>query len=251
MSYRNNLITALGGVAGGILTAVGYFQRNRISSWLSNTTKKPEKRETILVGVDIEKAGALYSHPVLSVGFAIGNKEGNLLQKKKFNIDAKWFSMSDINGQIEDYGDFEPRCVDEFWAKQEANIIQACFEPKPRPPKEAWQDIACWINQLEIVYPESEYKIKFVSDNASFDIANIDYNLEKYAGRLPMRYSLDNKYRGIIAADDMLDMIPPDELKAVKERIDNAVVHDHDCVNDAHNIMLQGAEALRYKNNLV
>jgi hypothetical protein len=208
--------------------------------------------KTILVAVDIEKAGSLLGkHPVMSIGFSVGDTDGNLIEQKKFNIAVNWFKK-DVEGKVVDYGDFESRCVDEFWSKLSQDIVDRCLHnPEPQPVEDAWVAIGQWIDSLEETYPSDLYKIKFVSDNASFDIANIDYCLEKYTGRIPMRYTTTGKYRSIIAADDMLDMLPSAELTEAYNRINAKVIHDHDCVNDSYNIMLQYVEALRYKNSLV
>lgn len=201
----------------------------------------------ILVAVDIESTGALFSHPVNSIGFTVGDMNGNILERKKFNIAVKWFKMTD--GKM-DYGDFEPRCVDEFWSQLSPEIISRCFTPEPEKPEYAWKNIASWINCLELKYPLEEgekpwKKFIFVSDNASFDIAKINYGLERYANRLPMRFSTTKKYRSVISADDMLDMLPKEKYEEVMARINSMSIHDHDCLNDSHNIYLQGVEALK------
>lgn len=190
------------------------------------------------VSVDIEKTGSfLIQNPVISVGFFVGDDQGNKLLTKKFNMQVK-FPVKD------DYGDFEPRCWDEFWSKLDQKIIEASTE-NAQPQETAWKAVNAFLDELEAKYD----KIKFLTDNASFDIASIDYNLEKYCKRAPMRYNSKGKYRSVISADDMLDMLPEKELKLAYEYINANSKHDHDPVNDAHNIYLQYIQAIKYKNS--
>jgi len=199
-----------------------------------------------LVAVDIEKAGAMYHHPVISVGFSVATSDGTLLEQKKFNISVKWYTETKDHAdpnENTDYGDFEPRCVEEFWKKQGAEIKARCLTPAPELAPVAWKNIGNWIDSLEDRYG----KVKFLTDNASFDIANIDYNLEKYLGRLPMRYSKTKRFRSVVSADDMFDMMPEKTQKEARERIKTKVQHDHDCLNDSYFILLQYVEAKKYK----
>jgi len=192
-------------------------------------TEKP----IICVAVDIEKTGAFLTNPVVSVGFYIANLSDVELQKRKFNIEVKW--------PVEDnYGDFEPRCWKEFWSKQPSEIINRCKRnPEPLPAFQAWREIGMFIDSLETLYPPEKYTIQFISDNPSFDIASIDYNLEKYTGRMPMRYSRTGKYRSVIAADDMFEMLPSNVKSECYKTMRETVNHDHDPINDAHHIFLQ------------
>jgi len=204
-------------------------------------------KEKILIGVDIEKAGAMFQHPVISVGFVIGTLHGVILERKKFNLQVEWFQTAE-NGSVLSYGDFEPRCVDEFWSKHPEAIEKCVKNPAPEAQSIAWMNIASWINSLELKYPHDRYNIVFVTDNASFDIANIDYNLEKYLNRLPMRYTTTGKYRSIVAGDDMLEMLPQDRQAGAVREINALSVHDHNCINDAYHIMLQYVMAIKYRN---
>lgn len=195
---------------------------------------------TIFVAHDIEKTGSfISSNPVISVGFYLGDENGNEIDKRRFNLEVNW---PDENGN---YNDFESRCWNEFWSKQDSNIIEDC-KKDCKDQKTSWIEIKDFINDLEKKYT----KIKFLTDNASFDTATIDYNLEKYTGRAPMRYSTSGKYRSVISSDDMLDMLPEDKFNKVMENIKSKAVHDHNPVNDAKFIYLMYIEAMKYKNLL-
>ncbi len=196
------------------------------------------EKKTIIVAVDIEKTGALYAHPVNSVGFYIAPEveipcklDKSEIEIFKWNMSVNWPTVE--NG-VDNYGDFEARCWDEFWVKHPEAVMRCLTNPVPVSQKTAWNEIAKMIDSLEEKYPEDKYKVKFISDNASFDIANIDYNLEKYANRHPMRYSSKGKYRSIMAQDDMFDTLPEDVKTVQLAIIDREVKHDHDPVNDAH-----------------
>lgn len=197
--------------------------------------------QVVYVAVDIEKTGATFTqHKVMSVGFFVGDRNGKCLETKRFNLDVKFPSG-------DNFGDFEERCWIEFWSKLDSKIVDI-LTTDPLPQKEGWVSIGKFVDSLEEKYPNA--KIKFLTNNASFDIANIDYNLEVHCSRLPMRYSTKGRYRSVVSADDMLDMLPNSLYTAARERIHNTVKHDHDPVNDAHSIYLQYIEAILYKEKL-
>lgn len=191
-----------------------------------NLMPNDKKDDTVFVAHDIEKAGALLSHPIVSVGFYIGDAYGGKLETFQMNIKVKW-------PEAKDYGDFEPRCWDNFWSKLseevKENITKDALEPE-----EAWFKIKEWLVGLESKYSN----IKFLTDNASFDSASIDYCLEKYCKSMPMRYSTKGAYRSIISADDKFEMLPSKLQQSAYEEIKKQVNHDHNPVNDAHYIYL-------------
>lgn len=192
----------------------------------------------VLVGVDIEKTGSfLIQNPTMSVGFYLTDLDGTELLKRKFNIRVQWPTQ-------DSFGDFEPRCWTEFWSKQPDEIRDACLhKPEADAPEKVWLEIAAFIDSLEVHFPTS--KVVFLSDNASFDVASIDYALEKYAKRAPMRYSTSGKYRSIKAADDMLDMLPVRARKQADQEIHARASHTHDCVEDAKFIVMQYVYAMK------
>jgi hypothetical protein len=206
-------------------------------------------KKVILVAHDIEKTGSfIIANPIISVGFFVGDDQGNTLLTRKFNIQVKWptYVYNGDNKEKMLYNDFEPRCWDEFWSKLDPAIKDRCLVDA-KPAQEAWFEVSKFLDELEILYPEDTHKIVFVTDNASFDTASIDYALEKYCQRAPMRYSSKGKYRSVKSGDDMYDMMPDERKHEAKERIDKLVKHDHDPVNDAHFIYLQYVEALKYQ----
>lgn len=197
--------------------------------------------DAVYVAVDIEKTGSSFTkHKVMSVGFFVGDRNGKCLETKRVNLDVKFPSEGN-------FGDFEERCWQEFWSKLDSKIIDILTTDQVSQ-QEGWNQVAKFIDGLEEKYPNT--KIKFLTNNTSFDIANIDYNLEVYCSRLPMRYSSKGKYRSVISADDMLEMLPNSLYSAARQRIHSVVKHDHDPINDAHSIYLQYIEAILYKERL-
>lgn len=203
-----------------------------------------ESKQIICVAVDIEKTGSTFNHPCCSVGFYVSDLDGKKLQTLKVNL---WVDWPVITNDKLDYRDFEPRCWDEFWSKQPADILEKA-QQECIPQAIGWKKICNFIDTLEVLYPSDTHKIVFATDNASFDIANIDYNLLRYCSRMPMRYTKTENYRSIVAADDMFDMLPAEIRNKERKLIDEQVTHDHDCINDAKYICLQYIAVRRYLN---
>jgi hypothetical protein len=200
----------------------------------------------ILVSHDIEKTGSrLIGNKVVSVGFVVGT-DNCVLETKQFNLLVEWPTI--VEGKVTDYGDFEPDCWDRYWSNLPAKIIEEC-KVDALPQAEGWTLINNFINNLESMVimgcPDAEHRFSFLSDNSSFDTATIDYNLEKYCNRLPMRYSLTGKYRYVISSDEMFYAMPVDKVKDAKMRIKAVVTADHNPVNDAMVIYLQYLHAKR------
>jgi len=208
--------------------------------------KEQQKPEILLVAVDIEKSGSMMAkHPVVSVGFCIGNIDGSVIEKKRFNLIVQWFILNP--GQdLHFWGAFEPRCVREFWSKQSEAMIQACGQnPLSSSQPDGWKEIAAYVDGLETRFPSRE--IIILSDNPSFDIGNIDHHLEKYANRAPMCYSSKGKYRSVKDASDMFSMMPAARQRESSDVIGDIAPYDHDPCDDAHSIMLQYVHAAEFK----
>lgn len=184
-----------------------------------------------LVAIDIEKSGAMpLVHPIVSIGVCVGDEAGTVIEKRRFNFKVNW--KSEQLG-----GDFEDRCWEEFWSKQPQGLIRLLQEDA-QEPRECMKQFEQWLNGLEDRFKNT--KIKFLSDNPSFDIGAIDVYLDRYCSRLPMRYSSTKKYRGIDNPSDMLEVFPSEKVKEwTKLFVDPNVSHDHDPANDAEHIYRQ------------
>ena len=177
------------------------------------------------LAVDIEKTGPnLIKHPVISIGMVLGDANGNVIAKHKINLLVDW-------PKDNQYFKFDPRCFTEFWEKNPSAILACRESPEPIEQAAGFKQL----NDLLLMY-ESKYDLVFLTDNASFDIATLDYNLELYCNRAPMRYTSKGKYRSIIAVDDMFSML---KLKFVYNNI-------HDSVNDALDIYNMYMVVLRH-----
>lgn len=191
----------------------------------------------VYLALDIEKTGSKnLQHPICSIGWCLGLEDGTVLEKNRINLKVKWpIKMADSL----DYGDFEPRCWDEFWSKHPSALVELITRDAVGMTTGMFQ-FSALLDRLEEQYPSPEYKLTFLSDNASFDIAALDVNLERYVNRIPLRYSKTCKYRAIEAPDDMLDVFPSHVVKKlVAQKIDPYVSHDHDPANDAEHIYRQ------------
>lgn len=199
------------------------------------------KTTKALVAYDIEKAGALIDkHPVVSVGFFVGDLKGNELETFRINFRVQW-PVSKENGL--DYRDFEPECWDSFWSKLDNNIKDQCLVDV-HDFKTGWTKVKKWLVDLESKYES----IDFLTDNPSFDTACVDYALEKYCNSKPMRYSSTNKYRDVIDVDSMFLMVIPHKKKNyIKQSVREKVIIDHNPVNDAHHIYLMYIKTLECK----
>ena len=170
------------------------------------------------IAIDIETLGALSVHPIVSVGIVVGDDHGNLLKTRRFNIIADWRPERDGGGM-------ENRCWDEFWSKQTEHI--PLCQVDAQEPALAWQAVVDFIESVA-----DGKKTRFLTDNASFDIARCDQAVERYLHRLPIRYSSKGKYRSVRSADDMYDMIPKVHREQYDQWLKTNCPH---CHKDPHN----------------
>lgn len=195
----------------------------------------------ILVGLDLETAGIrLREHPIVSLGiYALCPSDPKLLEfKKRLNFQVNWFEPG-----TDRFGDFEPRCVTEFWDKLPRTHL-AALQENAHPPCVAMGWFAVWLDELEARFPPPNYEIRFVSDNPSMDIARLDAYLENYASRDPVRVGKRNGWRRVINPTDMLRTVPKEWRNGFRGH--PGVTHDHLPENDAHVIVLDYLRATEY-----
>lgn len=178
------------------------------------------------IAVDIESLGSTYDHPVVAVGFVVGDKLGNELESRLFVLP---FDESKI----------EPRCKEEFWDKQ-PGLLDSFRKSEFKTEKDAWQAISDWLDAKETEY----FGIELLSDNPAFDIALIDYNLHLHLNRRPMRYTKAGKYRSISDPSERLHMCPRWFRDTFKENF--GFLHSHNPCDDARYIYLSQIYSEKY-----
>lgn len=205
-------------------------------------------RKTLLIAVDIEKAGARKHHPVVSVGIVAGDTEGQVILKTRVNFAVSWPKTypSELGAiaLVKDYGDFEPRCWDEFWScKIPPSAIEEC-KANALELHVGWQEVH------ELIVSTCNlckgHKVVYLSNNPSFDIAAIDDGFD-HIKQLPLKYTPDGKYHGDFNPNNMLFMLAPDVQHSCREEVERVVVHDHNPANDAHSIYLTYLQCLKQK----
>lgn len=191
-----------------------------------------DDKPRLLIAVDIEASGAsMTRHKVMSIGVFVAEFNDKKPDGYK-EIDKRRF-----NFLIDYEHDFEPRCVEEFWSKYPEQL-EAC-KIDAKDPKIMWREFADYIDSYE-----KKYKVKFLSDNPSFDIAWIDYAYDTILDRLPMRFTTDKKFRSVCNAGNVYETAV--EVFLDKEKAESLTTYvyanscnDHNPINDAHRIFLK------------
>lgn len=205
------------------------------------------KRQEIYVSYDIEKAGTPLIYPVLSVAFVVANRY-NILETAKFNRKTTWPTKETPIIKRDDGFEmlecFEPRCWNEFWCDENGvpkqELVKPCLTPEPLEESVMWKKIAKFLDDLEVTYPKDKYKIIWLTDNPAFDTAHIDYNLLAYCNRNPTRTGSDgSQYMPLKVPDDMRYCLSDEQQRQIVIYADSHAPHDHDCLNDATNILYQ------------
>jgi hypothetical protein len=105
-----------------------------------------------------------FTNPTID-GESMMDKDGNILNREGFV----------------DYGDFEPRCWDEFWAKQPADVRRELLCGQAGQNRHTWADMRGWIDMLCSEAVLAGRTPILVSDNPAFDIGITDSELHKLA----------------------------------------------------------------------
>lgn len=142
------------------------------------------KRDRIVIAVDIEMTGSIKGCSVIAIGAAFCRESG------RNGINGTFLSCC-YNPTV---ALFEKRCVDEFWSKGNTPAILDRIEAesvKPdgsiTTPLESIAAFQKWKAGVETYAKERDLKTVVVTDNASYDIANLNILLMEI-GFLPMPY---------------------------------------------------------------
>lgn len=133
--------------------------------------------ETVYLAIDIEKVDDYQSSPIVAFGACLGDINGTVLESHA------WYPALPQNAK------FGERCKREFWDKQVG--LYATFEDRAEPTAAAYNSFVAWLNGLEAHYGN----IVVLSDNPAYDLGSLDHQLERYCGRLPVRYTSLGEYR--------------------------------------------------------
>ncbi len=178
------------------------------------------------IAIDIEKAGKRLDDAILAIGICIGDDKGTVYEKKLWCL------------KMPEGKDFEKRCYSEFWTKNMdvLNLIKS----QEQDIAEVMKEFAEFIDGLE----ERFHRYTFVSDNPAFDIGHLDYYLQTYADRSPLRYTKQGQYRKISDPSEQINMLINKEN--IYNKIDKMITHDHNPMNDAEYIYRMQIETNKY-----
>ena len=187
--------------------------------------------QKIFIAIDIEKVKRSASQGLQAIGIVIGEKIG-----KEYIVIEKRVFCAPFPKNVFDPNVMDQNVLNEFWSRDEMKEIIKMIDKNSILYEEALGSFVEFFNSVETRYPQSE--IILISDNPSFDIGNLDAELENGGFRkFPLRYSNDGKkYR---QCND-----PKQRLKALSlldvawELADKEISHDHYPENDAHHHFL-------------
>lgn len=175
--------------------------------------------DQVCLAVDIESMGAQLGSHVVAVGFCLGDTNGNVIESRSFYIKPP------------PAANFEPRCKTEFWDKHPG--LFDSFLKKATDANEAYREIGQFLSGLE------KYdRVTILSDNPAFDLAHLDFALNKYLDRIGLRYSDNssgNKYRWVADYSERTYALGvSQEVDALAMKLAGLKTEDlHDPANDA------------------
>ncbi len=211
-----------------------------------------------LIAVDIETIGDFIEVPegsdmkpssLISIGMVRVNvKTGKVEASKRISL------------KEEEGHDFEPRCLEEFWNKEDPvgsgkrplmKLLKE-FRTEAKPPKQAMQEFADWMDEQEEKHPD----IGVWGDCLSFDYGWLTVYMQRYLGRRSMLFRKGDKWRPIRDTGSYARGLtrwsgePGKEMWARLARmipdLPDEDIHNHDPVQDASYIGMHAAAMLRY-----
>lgn len=194
--------------------------------------------EQLYISMDIEKAGAAYRYPITSLAFCVGNAQGEIMERRKWNVKVNW--PDELTGT---YGDFEPRCWEEFWSSKIPALKEACTEnPDPADPQIVYREVVEFIDKIE---KRANGNIVFVSDNPGYDQANIEYQVQTVLGTDWTMRCRPGNYYSMRDPFEMMFLLPKARRARIIAEVKKHVKHDHNCINDATFIYLTYVEVMK------
>lgn len=208
------------------------------------------ENKKLYVAVDIEKAGPMYSHALLALGVTIGTQEDGIIETKRwcFNERALYWGIQAIGfrenkepsvlADAKAYeermyrnGHFDRSTWTEFWLKN-VGVLKMIY-CHARNADEEWEGFLNYLDGLEDRF--ADHDIVIVTDHPSFDVAHINYQLEKRFGRNPINRTKSGRYcMTMDPTERLVHSSLKDEIYAHAEQI---VVRKHDTRDDSMGIL--------------
>ncbi len=136
---------------------------------MSHPAGKEPPKERLFIALDIEKDGPLLSHPTTAIGMVWGDDYGTV-----FGYNT-WFLKPEATADGMLVADMDPDTKTEFWDKYPE--VRKVIESRWKPMRQELEAFAQHYDRLLQNFKESR-KIVLLTDNAAFDIGNIDYLLQ-------------------------------------------------------------------------
>ncbi len=205
--------------------------------------------------VDIESTGQhLTRNAMIAFGFSIQDGE-----EKELDTFVAYLSVPEGR-------EWEKRCVDEFWSKEQDTL--AYITERMKDPKEEMERFATWLDEMDTKYKGD---LVVLSDNGGYDYAWIDEYLSAFTKRPSIYYRLkgvdaesgeknygfrrtwdtNSMYHGALTELRPTEYIQWSLEKELGNKQDT-YKHDHNPLNDARCIALDyirhRKDALKRKN---
>jgi hypothetical protein len=134
-----------------------------------------------IFSVDVETSGPdpLFNG-ILSIGYCLGDFEGNVLEKKR--IDLKL----DVDQTL------DSQCFANFWSKPGPAKVLKTIQ---KNPVSSFQGIKFFVSRLDQF--DKHYDLQIITDNPSFDLYFLNFYISKYLNRRPLNYKFGKSYRRI------------------------------------------------------
>lgn len=129
-------------------------------------------------------------------------------------------------------GEWEERCVREFWSKYPA--ILSRIKTAAQPTADAWREFMKLLDSFE----KSGKIITIISDNPAYDLTAIDYNLFIRDREFGVRYNKDGTgYRKVADPSERIKGVSDASRKKITDRLNKEFAHTHWAADDARHIL--------------
>lgn len=208
-----------------------------------------ETKKKLYVAVDIEKAGALYSHAILAMGVTLGTQEDGILETNQWCFDEialRWglraiglregersdsLSVATHEELMYENKYFDRSTWIEFWLENVA-VLKMIYG-NAKNPDEEWKRVLNYFDGLEDRF--ANHDIVIVTDHPSFDVAHINYQLEKRFGRDPINRTKSGRY--CTTVDPTERLVHSSRKDVIYAHAAKVAVRKHDTRDDSIGIL--------------